>query len=289
MAIFPLKTAVVWVIYRRPIPTQRVFEAIREAQPPILFIAADGPEDESEHIACKATRAIVEQIDWDCDVYLDFSEANLGLQQRVVTAIDWAFQHVDEMIFLEDDTLPAPEFFQFCQAMLNHYRDEPRIMHISGNNFQPAQNNTSDSYFFSQYPHYWGWATWKRAWQYNDAAMIAWRTAEDKTVFRERLHDQRAWYFWHRRWNRVCSCAIDSYSYPWIFACLCQGGLAVEPCANLVTNIGFGSDATHTKDANDPLANYPLQPLAFPLRHPAKISVNQAADRYKVDTFFYPH
>lgn len=286
---FELNTPIVWVIYKRADLTQRVFEAIRDAKPIKLFIAADAPKHESEIELCDATRSVIEQVDWDCELHVDIAEKNLGLQQRVVTAINWAFESVDEMIFLEDDTLPHPSFFRFCQEMLAYYRDNPRMMHISGNNFQPPKNQVHTSYFFSQYPHYWGWATWKRAWKLYDVTMQVWRNATDKTIFQRLLNDEAAWYFWHRRWNRVCSGELSSYSYPWIFTCLLHGGLAIEPRVNLVTNIGFGTEATHTKNSDDPLANYPVAPMQFPLIHPDTIEEYFAADTYKVETFFYPH
>ncbi len=284
-----MKAPVVFFIYRRPKYTARVFERIRAYQPPVLFVVADGPKNATESAYVREAREISENVDWPCEVHRDYADDNLGLRKRVGGGISWALSTVEHAIMLEDDTLPGPDFFGFCEDLLARYAEDERVFHISGNYFQPPQNTTPHSYFFSQYPAYWGWATWRRAWQYHDPDMHAWHAAPDKSVFAGLLNDLEGWTFWRRRWERVASGVLDSYSYPWIFTCLRHGGLAIEPAENLVTNIGFGADSTHTKDPNDPLANYPIAPLRSPLQHPPVVEPFRAADTFKVTQFFYPH
>ena len=158
--------SVLFVIFRRPEATARVFEAIRRARPSRLFVAADGPrpgrQDEAE--LCRQTRAVVERVDWPCQVVTRFQETNQGIKEGVTGAISWFFSQVDEGIILEDDCLPHPDFFPYCAALLKQYRDDERVFHVGGNNFQPKSRVMAESYYFSRYNHIWGWATWKRAW-----------------------------------------------------------------------------------------------------------------------------
>ena len=162
-----LSTPVAFIIFNRPDTTEIVFETIRQAKPSKLLVVADGPRtDRSGEVEkCTATRAVIERVDWECEVITNYSDVNLGCKRRVSGGIDWIFSQVEEAIILEDDCLPAPSFFQFCQTMLERYRYDDRISMIGGSNYQQENSRTSDSYFFTKYAHIWGWATWRRAWK----------------------------------------------------------------------------------------------------------------------------
>ena len=155
--------AVLLVVHRREEETRRVFDAIAQARPRRLFVAGDGPASAADREACERTRLVVRQVDWDCEVAYDWSEENLGLDVRVTTAIDWVFRSADSVIVLEDDCLPHQRFFTFCTEMLDRYREDRQIMHVSGECYRAAREGDS-SYLFSKYPLAWGWATWSRAW-----------------------------------------------------------------------------------------------------------------------------
>jgi hypothetical protein len=165
MADFQLTTPVAFLIFNRPDTTAKVFEAIRQAKPPKLLVVADGPRpDRPDDIEkCKAARGVVEQVDWDCEVLRNYSDVNLGCKKRVSSGLDWVFNTVEEEIILEDDCLPHPTFFRFCEELLDYYRHDERIMVISGDNFQFGRNCTEYSYYFSRYNHCWGWSTWRRS------------------------------------------------------------------------------------------------------------------------------
>ncbi len=169
-----LETPVAFIIFKRHDLTERVFQAIREAKPKKLLVIADGPRFPEEAAKCQKTRDIIQQVDWDCEVLKNYSEVNLGCRQRISSGLDWVFSQVEEAIILEDDCVPAPSFFSFCQTLLDYYRDDNRIMVISGDNFQDGQSRTDYSYYFSRYNHCWGWATWHRAWQYWDFNKNKW-------------------------------------------------------------------------------------------------------------------
>ena len=161
-----IHTPVAFIIFNRPEQTRRVFDQIKKARPAKLFIIADGPRTEAEREKCKEARAVVDDVDWKCEVYKKYEE-ELGVKYAPPTGISWVFEHVNQAIILEDDCVPDQSFFLYCQELLERYKDDERVMSISGNNFQ--QKNIIDcpeSYYFSVLPHIWGWATWRRAWRH---------------------------------------------------------------------------------------------------------------------------
>ena len=164
-----LSTPVALFIYNRPDLTQTVFEAIARAKPKRLLVVADGPRFSEETEKCNQARDVIDGVNWECEVLTNFSDKNLGCGRRVASGIEWVFSEVEEAIFLEDDTLPAASFFPYCQALLEHYRHDERIMTINGNNFQSGQSRTDYSYHFSKYCACWGWASWRRAWIHRSA------------------------------------------------------------------------------------------------------------------------
>lgn len=283
--LMPLKTPVLFLIFNRPDTTRQVWEVIKEVQPAELFIAADGPrkDKEGEVEKCQKVRQIVNQIDWDCNVKTLFREENLGCRIAVSSAIDWFFENVDEGIILEDDCLPHPSFFQFCHELLGRYRYDERIMVISGNNFQFGQKLAPYSYYFSRYNHNWGWATWRRAWKFFDAQMSLWPEIHAGKWLSSMFKRQGVQY-WTRIFDDVYQGNIgitDIWDYRWTFACWVQNGLSILPNVNLVTNIGFGDDATHTKGKRKrKYLLIPAEEMIFPLLHPPFIIRNSMADDF---------
>ena len=161
-----LKTPVAFIIFNRPSLTQIVFNTIRQAKPKQLFVIADGARFPEEKEKCQQARDIIRQVDWDCEVLANYSDVNLGCGKRISSGISWVFEHVEAAIILEDDCLPHLSFFRYCENLLDYYRDDERVMAIGGDNFQDGNKKTPYSYYFSKYPHVWGWATWRRAWKH---------------------------------------------------------------------------------------------------------------------------
>jgi hypothetical protein len=284
-----MKTPVALIIFNRTDTTEKVFEAIRQAQPLKLLVIADGPRQHKadEIQKCAATRAIIDRVDWDCEVSTNYSNINLGCKSRITSGINWVFEQVEEAIILEDDCLPDPTFFTFCEEMLERYKSDTRIMVISGSNYQFGHQRTSDSYYFSRYPHCWGWATWRRSWQYFDEDMKLWTTVSDGNWLRDMLNDDSAVKFWQKTFESVYNGTIGTaWSYQWTFACWIQSGLAILPNVNLISNIGFGAGATHTTDPNNKLANMSAAAISLPLQHPQFVVRDSAADRYTHKNIF---
>lgn len=282
-----LTTPVAFIIFNRPDTTARVFEEIRSARPPKLLVVADGPRqdrpDEAEK--CAAARAIVERVDWPCEVLKNYSDTNLGCKRRVSSGLDWVFQTEEEAIILEDDCLPHPVFFRFCEELLEKYRADERIMQISGDNFQFERGCSKASYYFSRYPHVWGWASWRRAWQHYDIDLKEWTTFKNKDGFLKMFSCRLERRFWKTVWDEVAMGKIDTWDYQWSFAFMARNGLAVMPNVNLVSNIGFGPSGTHTSD-NNKVANLPAVGMEFPLVHPRLFTADVKADKYVSKLFF---
>ena len=284
-----MTSPVLFLVFNRPETTWQVFEAIRTAKPRRLYIAADGPrlEREGERASCEEVRKIALEVDWECDVKTLFRDENLGCKIAVSEGLSWFFDHEDEGIILEDDCLPDQSFFSFCKDLLERYRNDTRIMAISGNNFQQGRKRTEYSYYFSRYFHCWGWATWKRAWKLYDGELIAWPEIQ-KNGF---LYDIANGYepfvsYWSSIFDKCYAGEIDTWDYQYVLSCWKQSGLIVLPNINLVTNIGFGNEGTHTKGNTSKVANLPAYKIEFPLKHPPYIIRDMVADQYEEKTHY---
>lgn len=275
-----LHTPVALFIYNRPDTTERVFAEIRRAKPQKLLVIADGPKTNrhGDSERCSAARALLEKVDWECDVKKAYSDVNLGCGRRISSGLDWVFQTVDHAIILEDDCLPHPTFFSFCQELLARYAGEDRIATISGNNFNRSEPSHS-SYSFSIYPLTWGWASWARAWEYNDFQMRQWLSLRTGGWLRELFESRWSAAYWRSIFEKVYQDHTDVWDYQWAFSCWTNHLLAIHPCVNLVSNIGFGQTATHTKDPYCKRADYPIRPMSFPLSHPPVIACDRKMDR----------
>lgn len=243
-------TPVLFLIFNRPESTHRVFQEIRRARPSRLFISADGPRPSRENDAalCEATRAVIKQVDWDCELHTLLRDENLGCRVGVSSGIDWFFQNVEQGIVLEDDCLPSQSFFWFCQEMLSRYRDDERVMQISGSNFTSGRRTGRASYYFSYLNDIWGWATWRRAWCHFDLAMTGYPAFKASNDLARQVASRQiaAWLF--RYFDAAYQGRDNAWSSQWAYAILRRGGLTVVPNTNLVTNIGFGEGATSATD-----------------------------------------
>ena len=270
---------VLLIVHRRVEETRRVFDAVAHARPRRLFVAADGPVSAADRAACEETRSVVRRIDWDCEVAYDFSETNLGPDARVISAVNWVFTAADSVVVLEDDCLPHERFFGFCAAMLERYRDDTRIMHVSGECYRAVREGDC-SYFFSKYPLAWGWATWSRAWSLFDPFIRTWprfrAQPEARTLF-DTEDERRYWCStFDRHHQNAAARPQGHWDYAWYYACM-TNGLSIHPAVNLVSNIGYGPLASHTFGTSD-LANRPLQPLEQDFTHPAWVVRDRQAD-----------
>jgi hypothetical protein len=276
-----MRAPVALILFRRPDRTRRVFERIREARPERLFLIADGPRSGNTDDArgCDQARAVVERVDWRCDVVRDYADENLGLKRRIPTGLDRVFDQVTDAIVLEDDCLPHPTFFAYCEELLERYRDDERVVHISGSQLLPDRPEAT-AYHFSRYVHIWGWATWRRAWRLFDLELTDWHAAsetEREARLRSMFETESERRYWGHVWDH--SGEIDNWDAQWSYVPLSRGLLAANANRNLISNVGFGEDATTA--TGDPLsiARRGLEAMPFPLRHPAEVRRDVAADQ----------
>lgn len=278
-----MRSPILFLVFNRPDTTKRVFEAIRAARPARLYVAADGARADrpDEAARCEAVRRVATAIDWPCELFTLFRSSNLGCKRAVSSAITWFFEHETEGIVLEDDCLPDPSFFPYVDEMLERYRSDERVMWVSGDNFISSHWKSPASYYFSRYPHIWGWATWRRAWQHYDVDMREWH-ASDKEAFLERRLPglRRARAHWRSIFDKVSTGGIDTWDYQWVHACWKADGIGCLPEVNLISNIGFGAGATHTRSAESKHANLAVAPIVQPLRHPLAVCADDDADRW---------
>ncbi len=279
--IYQLHTPVALVLSNRTETLTRVIAAIKEARPKILYCFCDEGQTPADKARFAASKALVEKIDW-CEVRTNYATEHMDVKRRLATGLQWIFENEERAIILEHDCLPNQSFFRFCEELLERYADDTRVMHIGGNNFQ--QNNKKfvcrESYYFSHIPHIWGWASWRRAWVHYDPDVQHWPEARKQQLTYNIFSDPAVAYRWEQRFQDYYEDRIRSWDGQWTFAVLSQGGLCINPCVNLVTNIGFGQEAVSAKNPNDPLANIPSESMMFPLKHPNFFVINQQAERY---------
>jgi hypothetical protein len=273
-------TPVLFLLFNRPDTTKQVFEVIRKVKPAKLFIAADGPRKErvGEAELCRQTREFVlNYIDWDCQVNTLFRDENLGCGRAVSEAISWFFEYVEDGIILEDDCLPSNSFFTYCSVLLDRYRFNDKIMHIGGDNFQLEQMVQKGGYYYSSLTHVWGWATWKRAWNKYDYRMNDYSYAGMSSILGKMFRNRGVSNYWLDILNNTKNGYINTWDYQWQFTLWHYGGVSIVPKNNLVSNIGFTADATHTTEVSSRISNMKRHEL-FDLSDPINKNVNIGAD-----------
>lgn len=290
-----LRTPVALLIFKRPDTTRKVLDVIRQVKPRKLLVIADGPRPDREGEAelCEATRAVIDTVDWDCEVLKNYSEQNLGCKYRPSSGISWVFEQVEEAIILEDDCLPNISFFRFCDELLERYRYDDRVFQISGSNYGCNRQLNSAafeySYVFSRNLLCWGWASWRRAWKHFDVDMRLWPKVRDQRLLDDILGDPHAVQNWEKTFQFVYDKNLDCWDFQWIFSCWLQNGLSILPSVNLISNIGDGEGATHDMSANSSFMKMDLDHLEFPLKHPFAYVRNSEIDDYLQDLAYDYH
>lgn len=290
------------VFFIRPETLKQVFQKVKNARPSKLFLIQDGEriEKESDNEKVKQCRDIVEDIDWECEVYKNYSNENLGCGVRPHTGISWMFEHVDRAIILEDDCVPADSFFPFCKDMLEKYKDDSRVGIVSGLNYFEQFDFGGYSYGFVKSGAIWGWATWKNRWdKYQfDLSMI-----DEEYISKNLMQDITPKFAAKKRlktWNNARKELekhknVSYWDYQWGFTRHVNSWLSIVPKYNLITNIGIGMGSTHSGNSikllPKKIANFffmDISELEFPLKHPNFILPDRQYDKnyYKI---IYPN
>lgn len=276
-----MDTPVLLISFNRPNHAYKVLSAIRESHPKELFVFQDGARDDhpEDREKCQEVREVIEKlVDWNCQLHTFYAEHNYGCGAGPMTGIGWFFSHVSEGIVMEDDCLPHPDFFYYCSELLERYRDDQRVMYVSSTLYNDRWQ-CKNSYDFSHYMITGAWASWARAWKGFDLDLLS----LDAKAFRK--HCKRLlysvveadwWYF------KVLEIQRDRekksyWDYQMQIHLFDQSGLTIHPQVNLISNIGFDGEGTHTLDNSDNQGG--RQSFAImPLTHPDSVLVDTRRD-----------
>ncbi len=265
------------LIFNRVDKVNVLVESLRLVKPTRLFVCADGPRNKEELESCEKTRETISAIDWPCEVTTLFRENNLGCKNSVSQGISWFFDQVEYGIILEDDCIPNPSFFYFCNDLLFKYMDNDRVMHISATNLG-SNSQLKEDYYFSSFPNIWGWATWKRAWNKYDVNMQAWPKYYKNKLYLNFFNDEKMSKNWLVEFQSTYDGKINTWDYQWFFCCLLNDGLAIMPKNNMAKNIGFDSSGTHTFSTTHKFSRLKVVDQTFPLVHQSIVLRNFELD-----------
>lgn len=285
------QTPILLLVFNRLDTTRQVFEQIRKIQPRYLYIAADGPRKGIKEDVEKCTSVkqfLKNAIDWPCEVKTLFREENLGCGLSPSEAITWFFDNVEQGIILEDDCIPSQAFFSFCEQMLDRYKTNELVHQINGTNFQFGKVVGSGSYYFSNYNICWGWASWARAWKDYRYHMNAYAPREQLVASLKRLNTrQEQAYFTQLIDLMYDTDRNDIWDYQWYMCMLFNNRLAICPNKNLVSNVGFGLNSTHTTQTYLKINRVELGDLeSHKIRYVDKIEANSSADFITYRNYF---
>ena len=278
---------VLLLIYNRKKETKILINTLKKIKPKKIFISSDGPKNFEKDIKSNNDiKKIVQTIDWTKQVKLNYMKKNYGCKESVSKGISWFFSQVKMGIILEDDCIPSKSFFLFAEQMLKKYQNNKKIYAISGNNFLKNKIKIYDSYYFSKYNHCWGWATWARAWKDYDKNLKYWSYYKKKKSWENKFDQKIEKKYWEKIFDLCKKKKIDSWAYPWLYSIWSKNGICIIPKINLVKNIGFNINASHTFSHNN--FSYNSGEINKNLVHPKRIIVNNEADKLVLKNFFCP-
>jgi hypothetical protein len=288
--MYQVISPVLFVIFNRPDTAKHVFAEIKKQKPKYLFIASDGPRNDKPGEAATVNdlrNSLINQIDWDCELKTLFRKENIGCGLGVSTAITWFFDNVEQGIILEDDCVPLPGFFEFCDEMLNYYKDNDRIYEISGTNLQGGNIRSNGSYYFSKYGGIWGWATWARAWRHFSYEMENYDQFVKEKRIEKIFTDKKQQKYWIETLNKASKLG-SWWDYQWVYSFWSHNGICIVPNVNLIKNIGFDNEGTHTLGEPNGYTKLAKGGSLIEIRHPQDLKVNIKADSFLFKQFINP-
>ncbi|PBQ33850.1 nucleotide-diphospho-sugar transferase [Sphingobacteriaceae bacterium] len=277
-------TPILFIIFNRPDHTEKVIENFRRVKPARVYVAADGPREGNakDKELCERTRSLIDTIDWPCEVKKLYRTANLGCGKAVSQAISWFFDNEEMGIVLEDDILPDLSFYSYCADLLDRYKNDEQIMHINGCNFQQGVVRGEGSYYFSAFPHVWGWAGWRRAWKKYEFNLSDINYFYNLDKLNYYFNNKKAKASWYEIFFKMNQKMIDTWDYQWNYAIWKNQGKVITPNVNLISNIGFGANATHTFDSDNKFSNLATSFLKI-TTHPKERRIDSEADKFTIE------
>lgn len=291
-----MKTPLLLLIYNRPEVTKVLFNKIKKIKPKIIYIAADGPKenDQNDLERCEKVRNIFNKIDWNCKIHKRYNKKNYGCRNSIIQSINWFFKKEKYGIILEDDCIPSTDFFWLSKILLKKYEKNNKVFCISGSNYLKNFQKVNNSYYFSKYPHCWGWATWRRAWKKNEPNIKFWPKFKNSLDWRDINNNMIEHKYWNKIFDKCYKGKFNSWAYPWTLSVWKNKGLTIIPKKNLVKNIGYGSDSTNSifRNIND---IYKVKKIERKIKHPKIIKSDLKKDNfvfdshYKGKNYLYPY
>lgn len=280
--MYKVKSPVLFLVFNRPVESEKLFNAIRMAQPTKLYVAADGPRNnEKDNELCQQVRNIVSKVDWDCEVNTLFRDENLGTKKAVSDAITWFFNNVEEGIILEDDCLPSEDFFRFCDSSLDKYRNNSAIGHICGSNLHDDIPRGDGDYYYSKLPYIWGWASWSRVWSKYDITMSDFENFKKNDSLKKVTDDKNVKKHFYHLFSLAKKGIIEKcWDYQYFYSFVNNDFVSIVPNYNMISNIGFNENATNTFEANSLSANRKYKSLPSEIKSPTGFKVERMADTY---------
>lgn len=269
--------AVLILFFNRPLLLKKVFEQVKEAKPSKLYLFQDGARGgrEDDKINIAECRKIVADIDWECELHINYQEKNNGCDPSEYLAQKWMFETEEMGIILEDDDIPSQSFFPFCKELLEKYKDDQRINMICGMNNCEVSDHCPYDYLFSTSGAITGWATWKRVideWKdHVEFVSDKYAVKQFKDVYNKRLDVEVALetYIKHNQSGKAHYESILSSN------ALNQSRLNIVPKKNLISNIGNVGESTHgvadiklLPKGIRRIFNMKTYEYEFPLKHP---------------------
>jgi len=282
------KNAVAIFIFLRLDSILELLNRLRVVKPPRLYIIGEGyrlgKPGEEERVA--EIREIVEKsIDWDCQVFTNYVPTDIGAGMRISSGITWVFEHEEQAIFLEDDTIPSISFFRYCDELLEYYKNNIEVMAISGNNVV-SNYSIKDSYTFSSIPFIWGWASWRRAWTDYDYKIQTWPKVKKAGMLKKRFSNPMFYEVRENEFNLAYGGIDFTWDYQFAYLLLIKNGMCVIPQVNMIQNVGVGIDATNTKEVYE-IEHEQAEEIIFPLIHPKSIEIDHGYDNYYFENFLF--
>lgn len=269
------KVPILIVLYNEVEDAHNLFQILRKVQPEKIYIAGDGAKHNNriDYVYCVKTRAVILP-EWKCEVKEFFKEEHLGKAKMITAAMNWFFQQEKEGIVLFAGTMPHLDFFPYCEELLNKYREDKRISHISGSKLNRKNGKATASYYFSAYPLLWGFATWADRWQGYDLKLCEWENENFNEAMNRYVSSGEEKNHWLKRFNILRIHDLDVWEYQYIYHVWHQHGLSITPFHNLTTNVGLQNKPRKIRKLMRETKGI------LPLTHPIDIVQNKEADQY---------
>ncbi len=239
---------VVLFVYNRYSHTLKCIETLRKndlAGQIRLIVFSDGAKDEydnQETLKVHKIRELLRSLEGFAEVKVIERPVNFGLARNIIDGVSSVLREHESVIVLEDDIETSPGFLRYMNDALEFYRNEPRVMHVSGYMF-PVKGKLPPTFFYNT-ASCWGWGTWRDRWVTAewDAKVLCEQVEESGRIADFNIGNTYP-FFDHLRKNSTGE--MRTWAVRWYANIFLKGGLALHPFPSLTQNIGMDGQGTH--------------------------------------------